>query len=52
MLTATYHMLRDGTFYQDLGADYFTRRDQERTTRRLVQKLTNLGFQVTLNRAA
>jgi len=25
MLTAAYHMLRDGTFYQDLGPDHFRR---------------------------
>jgi transposase len=26
MLTAAYHMLKDGTLYQDLGADHFDRR--------------------------
>src|SRR5215218_3789972 len=26
ILTAAYHMLRDGTFYQDLGPDHFSRR--------------------------
>ena len=26
ILTAAYHMLKDGTFYQDLGADHFDRR--------------------------
>jgi hypothetical protein len=26
MLTAVYHMLKTGTFYQDLGADHFQRR--------------------------
>ena len=29
MLTAAYHMLRDGTFYQDLGADHFDRRSTD-----------------------
>ena len=28
MLTAAYHMLRDGTDYRDLGADHFDRRDK------------------------
>jgi hypothetical protein len=28
ILTAAYHMLRDGVEYRDLGADHFTRRDK------------------------
>src|SRR3954447_26074031 len=35
MLTALYHMLRDGTEYQDLGAGHFDRRSKEARTRRL-----------------
>ena len=31
ILTAVYHMLKDGTFYQDLGADYLVKRDPART---------------------
>jgi hypothetical protein len=27
MLTAIYHMLKDGTQHQDLGADHFDRHD-------------------------
>ena len=26
ILTTVYHMLRDGTYYQDLGPEYFARR--------------------------
>lgn len=52
MLTAVYHMLRDGTFYDDLGADYFERRDHERLKRRLLQRLEGLGYQVELRQAA
>jgi transposase len=29
MLTAIYHMLKTGTFYQDLGADHFHRRSKQ-----------------------
>jgi len=29
ILNAVYHMLRDGTFYQDLGAAHFQRRSPE-----------------------
>ena len=30
ILKTVYHMLGDGTCYQDLGADYFARRDPRR----------------------
>jgi transposase len=48
MLTAIYHMLKDGTFHQDLGADHFDRRSTEVKAKRLVAQLTKLGFQVEL----
>jgi hypothetical protein len=35
MLTAIWHMLRDGTFYQDRGADHFHRRSPERQAQHL-----------------
>src|SRR5207248_7248349 len=31
ILTAAYHMLKDGTFHQDLGPDHVTKRDTART---------------------
>src|SRR5215210_6098342 len=46
MLTAAYHMLRDGTFYQDLGPDHFDRRAKGDRTARLVKQLTALGYSV------
>jgi transposase len=48
ILTAIYHMLKDGTMYQDLGPKYFDRRDHERQKRRLVQRLADLGYAVEL----
>jgi transposase len=48
MLTAIYHMLKDGTFHHDLGADHFDRRSAEVKAKRLVAQLTKLGFQVEL----
>src|ERR687896_54610 len=36
LLTAVWHMLQTGQTYLDPGGDYYTRRDPERTTRRLV----------------
>src|SRR4029453_8801440 len=46
ILTAAYHMLRDGAFYQDLGPDHFTRRARSGRTARLVSQLTALGYTV------
>lgn len=52
LLVAAYHMLRTGTDFQDLGADYLDRTDTRRTTRKLVQRLENLGYEVQITRKA
>ena len=52
ILTAIYHILKDGTAHRDLGADYFNRRSTEGQAKRLVAQLTKLGFQVQLQRTA
>jgi len=44
--------MRDGITYRELGADYFQRRDRERTVRRHVKQLEALGYTVTVNEAA
>jgi transposase len=51
ILTAVYHMLRDGTFYQDLGADHFRRASPEVQANRLVRQITKLGFICTIQPA-
>ncbi len=48
MLTAAYHMLRDGVEYQDLGPDYFDRRDRSKVIHRLVRRLRDLGCNVAI----
>jgi transposase len=48
MLTAIYHMLKDGTEHHDLGADHFDRRSSAVKANRLVAQLTKLGFKVEL----
>jgi len=52
MLTAIYHMLKDGTGHRDLGASYFDRRSIDAKAKRLVSQLTKLGFQVQLEQIA
>jgi len=48
MLRTIWHMLSTGETYNDLGGDYFTNRDPERQTKRLVRQLERLGHNVTL----
>src|SRR5207237_7336361 len=48
ILTAIYHMLKDGTEHQDLGIAYFDHRSVEVRTKRLVAQLAKLGYQVQL----
>jgi transposase len=48
MLTAIYHMLKNGADYEDLGADHFDRRSNQVRANRLVGQLAKLGFHVEL----
>jgi hypothetical protein len=41
-------MLTTGETYRDLGPDYYTNRNPERQTNRLVAQLQRLGHHVTL----
>jgi len=52
MLTATYHMLKDGTLYQDLGAKHFDNREKGKQAQRLVNRLQSLGFAVQITSIA
>jgi len=48
ILTAAYHMLKNGTVYQDLGASYFDNRAKDKQALRLINRLKNLGFEVQI----
>jgi transposase len=48
ILTAAYHMLRDGTTYQDLGAAHFDRRTTVQQVGRLLKRLHHLGYDVQI----
>jgi transposase len=52
ILTAAYHMLKDGTLYQDLGASHFDHRDKGKQALRLVNRLQSLGFTVQITSMA
>lgn len=46
MLTAAWHMLRDGTEWHDLGAAHFDRADASKTAHRLIRRLQQIGYVV------
>jgi transposase len=48
ILTAAYHMLRDGTFYRDLGSDHFQAASPQIQAERLARQIAKLGFTCTL----
>jgi hypothetical protein len=48
LLTAIYHMLKDGTAHHDLGADHFERRPPQVRVKQLVARLAQFGYQVQL----
>ena len=48
MLTCAWHMLVNGTFYQDPGPDYYTRHRPAKTKARAIKQLQALGYNVTL----
>ena len=52
ILTAIYHMIRNGTVHQDLGAAHFERQATADKAKRLVGQLAKLGFEVTLQPSA
>lgn len=52
ILEIAYYIMRDGVTYQELGADYFDRRHQERVVRRHVRQLEALGYRVTVEAPA
>jgi transposase len=52
IIVACWPMLTTGELYNDLGGDYFQRRDPDKTTKRLIAQLERLGHTVTLAKTA
>lgn len=46
MLTAIWHMLRNGTEWRELGTAYFDRADAKKTASRLIRRLQQIGYAV------
>ena len=48
ILIAVWHVLSDGVEFNDLGGNYFARRDPAAAIRRLTRQANALGFTVRL----
>jgi len=48
MLVAIWNMLTNGIFYQELGADYYTRLNPDKTKQRALNQLRQMGYHITL----
>lgn len=48
LLIAAFHLLATGEAFRDLGEGYLDQITRKRSTARLVQRLSNLGYEVTL----
>lgn len=49
ILIISYHLIKNGQTYQDLGGDYFDRRNSVATARKMVHRLEQLGYKVNLD---
>jgi transposase len=47
-LCVIYEMLKNGTRFADLGADYFESRNEDQLKAKMVERLERMGFKVTL----
>jgi len=47
-LVIVYHVLQTCTLYQELGSDYFDRRNGDKQRKRLIRQLERLGLKVTV----
>ena len=48
LVVIIYHLLREGTIYQDLGPNYYDERHRDATVRRSIRRLERLGYRVTV----
>jgi transposase len=51
MLIIAWHIIQDGTVYEELGGNHCDRLHPDRSARRLIKRLEQIGFQVTVKKA-
>src|SRR5215207_11133018 len=52
ILVIAYHLLQRSCGYEELGGDYFDKRDRQGVESRLVRRLEGLGYKVSLDPVA
>jgi transposase len=52
LLVIIYHVLTQEKDYEELGGNYFDERSRQAVEKRLVRRLENLGYQVSLTQTA
>jgi transposase len=52
ILVIGYHLLERSCDYEEVGGDYFDKRDRQLIERRLVRRLEGLGYRVSLDPVA
>jgi transposase len=52
ILVIAWHLLSEGCTYEDLGGDFFVKRDTDRARQRAITQLEALGYKVSLEQAA
>ena len=52
ILVTIYHMLKDGSSYQDLGFNHFNEINHQATVKRSIKRLESMGYKVTIEPAA
>jgi hypothetical protein len=48
LLTIIFHIIADQSVYQELGAVHYDQQNKPKVTRKLIERLTRLGYYVTL----
>jgi transposase len=51
MLIIAWHIIQEGTVYQELGGNHYDRLHPDRSARRLIKRLEQIGFQVVVKKA-
>jgi transposase len=51
MLTIAWHIIQNGTVYEELGGHHYDRLHPERSARRLIKRLEQIGFEVTVKQS-
>ena len=52
ILVTIYHMLKNGSGYQDLGVNHYNEINHQATVKRSIKRLESMGYKVTIKKAA